>query len=160
MTALAEERDFTRFQYHLSLVRFFNTPLSDSIVSVIWPAPWAPNITVSYNTTGDSCSETFNQTSLDNIAFIYAVVDIMKTYKKDISNEHYCDDYNEIPIFDLATHRIHCICPSSKICYKEGSWREIIFYLSITQNLLLILFIVAVFLVGIRLLRNHLHHRY
>ena len=79
MTALAEERDFTRFQYHLSLVRFFNTPLSDSIVSVIWPAPWAPNITVSYNTTGDSCSETFNQTSLDNIAFIYAVVDIMKT---------------------------------------------------------------------------------
>lgn len=156
MTTLASQREFARFEYHLSLIDFYNTPLSESIVSDIWPLIWAPNITVLYNTTGDSCASSFNQTSLDNMLFIYSVLDIMKTYKRDISNEHYCDDYNEIPLFDLYTHQIHCICPSNKICYKEGSWRELIFYLFINQNLLLILFGVSVFLVGIRLLRNNL----
>lgn len=172
ISSLARERDFRKFHYQLAQISFFHTIINTTedlhenhyhhhgdgtlVVEDIWPQEWAPNITVTYvGSTGSSCSETFNMTDLGNMPFIYTALDIMKTYKQYISNEHYCNDYNERAIFDTHLREFHCICPSEKVCYKEGSWRQMIFSMTVINIAIYLILVIAVFLVGIRLLPNH-----
>ena len=174
ISSLARERDFRKFHYQLSQIDFFHAVdnITDDphhhhnnyhhhgdgtlVVTDIWPLVWAPNITVTYvGSSSPSCHETYNLTDLGNMLFIYSVLDIMKTYKQYISNEHYCNDYNERAIFDTYLHEFHCICPSEKVCYKEGSWRQMIFSMTMINIGIYLILVIAVFLVGIRLLPNH-----
>lgn len=172
ITALARERDFRKFHYQLAQIAFFHTILNTTedfhehhyhhhgdgtlVVEDIWPSEWAPNITVTYvGSAGSACSENYNMTDLGNMLFIYSVLDTMKTYKQYISNEHYCNDYNERAIFDTHLGEFHCICPSEKVCYKEGSWRQMILSMTVINIAIYLILVVAVFLVGIRLLPNH-----
>lgn len=190
LTQLAQERDFRKFHYQLSLISFFSViqnstdPPSPnntgsphhhhhhqhqyyyhhhgdgaSIIEDIWPPEWAPNITVTYVGTGNnsivSCSEAFNALDPSNALLIYTSIDVMKSYKLFISNEHYCNDYNERPLYDPYSGRFHCVCSSGKICYKEGNWRELIFVMTLGNGAILIVLIIAVILVGFLFLPNH-----
>lgn len=173
ITTLARERDFRKFHYQLSQISFYNVINNSTdphhhhsgnhhhgdgtlIVNDIWPEPWAPNITVTFvGSDLPPCSETFNMTDLSNMYFIYTSLSIMEIYKQYISNEHYCNDYNERALFDTHLHEFHCICPSEKVCYKEGSWRQLVFTLVMINIAFYFLLVVAVFIVGIRLLPNH-----
>lgn len=127
------------------------------ITSYIYPEEWAPNITVTYiglDNSSLACSDSFNMTDSANLLFIYTTLDIMKSYKEYISNEHYCNDYNERAIFDPVSGEFHCICMSGKMCYKEGNWREMIFLIVIIQVILTFILYFGVFIVGTRLLHN------
>ena len=170
ISTLTRERDFRKFHYQLAQISFFHIVVNTTedphhyhhhgdgtlVVNDIWPEEWAPNITVTYvGSSGSPCSETFNMTDVGNMLFIYSTLDIMKTYKQYISNEHYCNDYNERAIYDVHLHEFHCICPSDKVCYREGSWRQMIFSMTVINIAIYLILVVAVFLVGIRLLPNH-----
>ena len=169
ISTLARDRDFRKFHYQLAQISFYHVVdnITDHhyyhhhgdgilVVTDIWPSEWAPNITVTYvGSEGASCKENFNMTDLANMPFIYTVLDIMKTYKQCISNEHYCNDYNERAIFDTYLHEFHCICPSEKVCYKEGSWRQMILSMTVINICIYLILVIAVFLVGIRLLPNN-----
>ena len=154
------EYNFRRFKYQLSQIRLFNDNnyagnVSNLFIYHVIPIEWLPTIQIYYNETSSlSCHENFNFTSAANREFILISLDLMKTYKQYISNEHYCTDYNERPVLDLVSGEFHCYCMEGKECNKEGSFRSMIFLLSLMTMGLFVLLIVSVVLVATRLYKN------
>jgi hypothetical protein len=151
--------DFQKFKYQLSQVKLFNDTLQQSnhlFISYVWPAAWLPDETIfiEYNETLDSCEMTFNFTDPGNRDFLLIAIDLMKTYKQYISNEHYCTDYNERPVIDLVSGEFHCYCMENRECNKDGSFRTMIFLCALMIIGLFLGIIVLNIIVSIRLFRN------
>jgi hypothetical protein len=122
----SKERNFRKFMSQLSLIKLFHHSQMDGgggeegvegelFVSQIWPQEWCPYYAVQYlaNAT-TNCS----QTGPPTLTFVYAVMDMMMTYKQYISNEHYCNDHNERLLWDGYTFR--CICRHGRSCHNDA----------------------------------------
>lgn len=114
------ERNFRKFMSQLSLIKLFHHSQQMGVegeelfVSQIWPQEWCPYYAVQYLANGTNCS----QTGPPTLTFVYAVMDMMMTYKQYISNEHYCNDHNERLLWD--GHSFRCICRHGRTCHNDA----------------------------------------
>lgn len=113
----SNERNFHKFMHQLSLIKLFhhhNESIEDLFVTQIWPSEWCPYYMIQYEPTVTNCS----QIGPPSITFVYAVMDMMMTYKQYISNEHYCNDHNERLIWD--GNQFRCICRRGRTCHNDA----------------------------------------
>jgi len=121
----------------------------------MWPSEWLPTIEIQYNESFTaSCNASFNYSDVANRDFLLIAVDLMKTFKEYISNEHYCSDYNERPVIDLSTGEFQCYCMQGRECNSEGNWRQMIFLLMIMAVGLFVLVYSSSVIVAMRLFKN------
>lgn len=165
------DRDFHRFQYQITQTVFFPSPAYSAgdhpadwdghpMTYHLWPAGWQPPVTLEYvggdNTTTNttSCSEStdLSGNTTESLLLIYVSLDLMKSYRAFISNEHRCNDYNEQPIFDWVSGEFHCATISGKSSLTDANYREIIFYLTLLIIGFVLVFILSAVLIGVRLL--------
>lgn len=163
------DRDFHRFQYQITQTVFF--PPAGGVdaqqqhpadwdgypmTHYIWSEAWQPPITLEYtlNTTDVACADSVDLSgnTTESLLLIYVSLDMMKSYRAFISNEHRCNDYNEQPIFDLASGEFHCATISGKSSLTDASYRQLIFYLTVLVAGFTLVFLLASVLIGIRLL--------
>lgn len=157
------EQDFHRFRYQLSLIQFY--PVNDTnpsshhhhwdgqpLVELVYPLEWQPYITILYdNSLPVSCSDSFNLTTPSE--FIYISLALLQIYKQYISNEHYCVDYNERPIFNPETGEFICFCTNEKLCNSQSSYRQMLLYIT-SLTLVTVLLYVCMTYIGTFLLLN------
>jgi hypothetical protein len=165
------DRDFHRFQYQITQTVFFPSP--DYVYNVsttqhpvdwdghpmtyyIWTQDWQPPITLEYIGVNSStaCSESvdISGNTTESLLLVYVSLDLMKSYRAFISNEHRCNDYNEQPLFDMASGEFHCTTLSGKSSLTDASYRQLIFYLTLLVAGFTLVFVLAAVLIGIRLL--------
>ena len=159
---LIYERDFRRFQYQITQVVFFpsaSPPPPDwdgqPLTVYIWPPEWQPPITLDYVVSvSPPCSEStdLSGNSTDSLVLIYVSLDLMKSYRQYISNEHYCNEYSERPIFDPLTGEFHCAPVSGKSATTAAHYRHLIFFLVLLNLAIMLIFAFGSTLIGIRLL--------
>lgn len=165
-SVVANEYDFRKFYYQLSQILLFNgsniqshyhhhnyTPNNTPFINYMWPSEWLPTIQIEY-TTNVSCNTTFNYSDTANRDFLLIAVDLMKTYKEYVSNEHYCADYNERPVFDLFNEQFTCYCIENKQCNNEGNYKQLIFLLMLMVIGLLVAVFSTELLIAIRLINK------
>jgi hypothetical protein len=164
--ALIYEHDFHRFRFQVSQIVFFpsingtnySTPGWDGhpVTYYIWPAEWQPPVTLDYvgPSLAPPCSNAtdLSGNSTESLMFIYVSLDLMKSYRTYISNDHRCNDYNEVAIFDLSTGHFHCITIPGKASRTDASYRQIIFYLVIMTLGFALVSIIGETLIGIYLM--------
>lgn len=158
--------DFRKFKYQLSQIRLFNGSNAQNhyynhnqtgvlFMTYVWPVAWVPTIEVQYNASfAQSCNASFNYTDVTNRVFLLIAVDLMKTYKEYISNEHYCPDYNERAVIDLMSGEFQCYCMDDKECNVTGNHRQFIFLLAIMAVGLFILVFTSAVIIAMRLFKN------
>lgn len=163
--------ELAKFQYQVSLLEFFLvTPGAEDwdspaawrhpgagetlrFLAHIWPPQWQPIFTVLFNAT-TACATSFNTTLGANLATIYALLDLMKTYRQFIAVESFCGDSNERLLFDPVTHRFYCLCAEGKICSgSEGNHTRMIDLLLVLVLGFVLLLLVAVLIFGVRIFR-------
>jgi hypothetical protein len=157
------EQDFHRFRYQLSLIQFYptnGTPSSSShhhwwdgqpLVELIYPSAWQPDITIYYNTsTPVACAQSLNLTtpSSDELEYIYVSLYLLQVYKQYVSNEHYCPDFNERPIFNPVSGQFICFCTNDKLCNSTPSYRRLVPYLLLLILAAVLLYIFLTYLVS------------
>ncbi len=149
------QRDFHKFKHQLSLIALFNNDSAQGtgrlFVSHIWPAKWVPHYLVQFNDQAPSCAQNavaslhpsaVQMASADERAFVYAVSNMMMTYKQYISNEHYCNDHNERLLFDQADGGFHCECRAGKLCNNsESTYNAMLIFMGIAILLAILLLI-------------------
>lgn len=147
---MGSRRDFVKFRHQLSLIALFNSHPAQStnrlFVRHIWPSKWVPYYLVQYNESAPACSQGIAlqsvQITSEDRAFVYAVTNMMMTYKQYMSNEHYCNDHNERLLFDTTDGSFHCECKSGKLCNNsEATYNSMLIFMGIAILLALLLLI-------------------
>jgi hypothetical protein len=166
------EQDFHRFKYQLSLIEFYPTNGTSStpshhyhhhhwdgqpLVELVYPSTWQPGITIYYDDSFPTqCSDAFNLTSTnlttDELQYIYVSLALLQIYKQYVSNEHYCADFNERPIFNPVTGHFICFCTNDKLCNSLPSYRHLIFYVLLLILVAVLLYIFLTYIVSFLLL--------
>jgi len=158
------DHDFHRFQFQITQTFFFSTGSEPTewdgqpMTYYIWPEAWQPPITLEYvgsdNVTVAPCSEStdLSGNTTESALLIYVSLDMMKSYRAFISNDLRCNDYNEQPIFDLATGQFYCKVISGKSTLTDADYRQLIFYITMVTVGFTLVFLLASVLIGIKLL--------
>lgn len=166
--SLIYERDFRRFQYQITQVLFFPSSSYNASLPMpgfdgypltfyIWPPEWQPLVTLDYtlNSSTTPCSESINIMDSNDtqiLMFVYVSLSLMKDYRQYISNEHRCNDYSEVPIFNLDTGEFHCVQLSGKTSNIEASSRQLLFLLAIMALLVGFAIMAGQTFIGLQLL--------
>jgi hypothetical protein len=162
------EHDFDSFKYDITRITFF--PASNSsggpvdwdghpLTYYIWPPEWQPPVTLDYtaNYSAEPCSETtdLSGNTSESLMFVDVSLDLMKTYRAFISNAYRCNDYNEQPIYDLVSGQFYCAPVQGKLSHVDANHRQIMFFMAVLQNALTLTLLVAVVLIGIKIMNKH-----
>ena len=156
------EQDYQRFRYQMSLIVFYTysppPPHWDGVplVEILFPPVWQPNVTIEFSSsTSPPCKESYDLEDPSNLEFIYLSLYTLQSYKEYISNEHYCADFNERPIYNPATGEFDCFCTNDKLCNNVASYRQLMLYIMLLVLSSVLIYIAENYIITFRTKRNN-----